>query len=461
MENKTKMPLKVNIIPKSSNIIPKGFSIIQESLNVILNLFQNLHSFYKLILLIFSFSLFSINAFAQATSELVAEKTEEIVWQILEWEEENSSVVLRYDIQIEKYNAKKDSYFPLLLLKTEDNRTSIKIEHQLESGIYRYKIISYDLLGFGTVESAWFDLVIYKAYEPEIKSISSNVNYSSTIYLEEYNDGVFNISGKNLFNIPTTGKEVSFTNYYLKKKNKNTFEVLIPIVVEVSSNNRNLVIKIDPEKMDTGVYHLIAKDASGLENEINSDCEFTIKYKKMMDFNISLGYSVPCILYDDTFNKYMNKKIWPISFTPKATFIPIKRRWGFLGLGLSGNWTRMSTNFDTYKITGNVISGFANFVYQKPFYKQVSESQRKHVMTFETYIGTGIVSFYDYAFTFSNGSKSEAYNKSNFGFDAGIAFQYFWTSRVYTELEIKYINAFTNGMTFGMVIPTISVGWQF
>ena len=90
----------------------------------------------------------NIIVFAQAEEEQEMTVGEEVQWQTLEWEDEGSAYVLHYDIEIEKYNAKKNVYEPMLSLKTEDNSTSVKIQPQLSSGKYRYRIISYDLLGF-------------------------------------------------------------------------------------------------------------------------------------------------------------------------------------------------------------------------------------------------------------------------------------------------------------------------
>ena len=400
----------------------------------------------------------NIIVFAQAEEEQEMTVGEEVQWQTLEWEDEGSAYVLHYDIEIEKYNAKKNVYEPMLSLKTEDNSTSVKIQPQLSSGKYRYRIISYDLLGFALEDAEWNELIIYKAFQPEIKDVSSNVNYSNTIYIEEYNDGIFNISGKNLFPMPEKGDELSYTTYWLRRKAlKNK---IFPIILE-NPDGKKLKIKLTDEQMDTGTYYFVAKDASGLESKLDSSSELIIKYKKMMDLNLSLGYSVPYMLYDDTIPVYMDSKIWPLSATPKITFVPVKRRWGFLGLGAMGSYTMMNADFENYKIDGSLISGFTNLVYQKPIYFRVSETQRKHIMTLEAHVGGGIVYFNNYVFSFSHDIKSEPLNSLNIAVDAGLALQYFITSRLYAEVDVTFINAFAKNTKFGMVVPTVSIGWQF
>ncbi|WP_296706355.1 hypothetical protein, partial [Treponema sp. UBA7570] len=68
-----------------------------------------------------------------------------------------------------------------------------------------------NLVDVPEVESSWFEFKIYKAYQPEILDIKSAANRSATLFLEEINDGVFNISGKNLFALPQNESDISFT----------------------------------------------------------------------------------------------------------------------------------------------------------------------------------------------------------------------------------------------------------
>ncbi|MCI5830862.1 MAG: hypothetical protein MR260_10465 [Spirochaetia bacterium] len=405
---------------------------------------------------------------AEAEDSLTAEENKEQVedlpvenfWQTLEWNEENPENVLCYQIEIEKYNSKAKDYESILSIKTENNSTSIKIEPALSCGVYRYKIISYDLLGLDAVESDWNELVIYKAFKPEIKGVSANVNYSSTIYLEEYNDGIFNIAGKNLFELPEDDKDISYTTYYLRKRGKKSSET-VPLVMEISPDHKKVKIKLEEKQMDTGSYYFVAKDASGLESDLDSDASLVIKYKKMFDLNVSAGYSVPYILYDSTLPDYLDKKMWPFSATAKATFIFSKHIWGYFGLGVEGNYTRMKASFETYDIEGNMITALGNFCYQLPVYKRVSATQKKHIMNIELHGGAGLVNFKDYVFYFPNDIESDPLNSSSVAVDAGIAIQYFFTSRLYTELQADFVHAFVKDMSLGMVIPTFSIGWQF
>ena len=117
--------------------------------------------------------------------EDVEETPVEDKWQQLEWEEENPEFVQYYEVIIQKYDEESVAYSEIIRLKTEDNSSHIRIQPLLPPGYYRFKVITYDLIGLPSVESEWKTFSIYKAYRPQINDISSKVNGSSTLYLEE------------------------------------------------------------------------------------------------------------------------------------------------------------------------------------------------------------------------------------------------------------------------------------
>ena len=89
--------------------------------------------------------------------------------------------------------------------------------------------------------------------------------------------------------------------------------------------------------LDVGTYTFIATDASGLQNEIDKNNEIIVKFKKSVDFDISGGYTLPVILFDDTIKDYLGSNIWPLSFSARLSFMPFKNRLGYFGIGLTGS----------------------------------------------------------------------------------------------------------------------------
>ena len=435
---------------------------------------NKIFSVYKAIF-IFSMLLFSALIFAQeqkttedflaAPQESAEEEESELSaqeqWQYLEWEEENPEYVLRYEVVIEIFSEKTKSFEEIRRIMTEDNSSKVQVNPLLSPGVYRYKVVSYNLVDVPEVESNWFEFKIYKAYQPEIADIKSAANRTGTLFLEEINDGIFNISGKNLFSIPQSETEISFTQYALLNSRKKNADPVIPEILE-NEKNRHLKVYFDLKKLDVGKYNFIATDASGLKSSSDRRSEIEIKFKKRVDFDLSAGYVFPVVLYDNTFEKYLDSNIMPFSAAARASFVPFKHRFGYFGLGIYGTYSRVYADYNNYQIDGNLINADALFLYQLPVRVKVKNSEkRRHILTFELHGGAGVSFFNDFKFHFAHDIVSDPLNSINLNALAGGAVQFYITNRLYTELSADYLMAFLKDMDFGMILPSVSIGWQF
>lgn len=435
---------------------------------------NKIFSVYKAIF-IFSMLLFSALIFAKeqkttedflaAQQESAEEEETELSaqeqWQYLEWEEENPEYVLRYEVVIEIFSEKTKSFEEIRRIMTEDNSSKVQVNPLLSPGVYRYKVVSYNLVDVPEVESNWFEFKIYKAYQPEIADIKSAANRTGTLFLEEINDGIFNISGKNLFSIPQSETEISFTQYALLNSRKKNADPVIPEILE-NEKNRHLKVYFDLKKLDVGKYNFIATDASGLKSSSDRRSEIEIKFKKRVDFDLSAGYVFPVVLYDNTFEKYLDSNIMPFSAAARASFVPFKHRFGYFGLGIYGTYSRVYADYNNYQIDGNLINADALFLYQLPVRVKVKNSEkRRHILTFELHGGAGVSFFNDFKFHFAHDIVSDPLNSINLNALAGGAVQFYITNRLYTELSADYLMAFLKDMDFGMILPSVSIGWQF
>ena len=394
--------------------------------------------------------------------EDVEETPIEDKWQQLEWEEENPEFVQYYEVLIQKYDEEFVAYSEINRLKTEDNSSYIRIQPLLSPGYYRFKVITYDLIGLPSVESEWKTFSIYKAYKPQVNDISSKVNGSSTLYLEEVNDGIFSVSGRNLFETSKNEKDIQFTKYFVVNQNDKKQNILVPEILNVEKNNRKIEFQMNMKDLDVGVYDFFAEDASGLKSESNNNSNFTVKFKKKVDFDLSAGYVLPVILFDDTINHYMGSNIWPLSGTFRMSFMPLKRSFGYFGVGLAGTYSRLFAEFPQYKIDGNLITAHLNFVYQLPIRFRIKNSdQRRHAFSLELHGGIGATFFNDIVFHFPHDINSKPLNSINLSFDVGGAVQVYITSRLYAEVGVDFVMAFMSDMQFGVLHPSVCIGWQF
>ena len=435
---------------------------------------NKLSSIYKAIFL-FLLILFSSFVFAQEQKpaenfsgdfeDLLPEEETELSaqeqWQYLEWEEENPEYVLHYEVVIESFSEKTNAFEEINRIMTEDNSSKVQVNPLLAPGVYRYKVISYNLVDVPEVESSWFEFKIYRAYQPEISDIKSAANRTGTLFLEEINDGIFNISGKNLFALPQSESDISFTEYALLNSKKKNADPIIPEILE-NEKNRRLKVYFDLKKLDVGKYNFVATDASGLKSNIDRRSEIEIKFKKRVDFDLSAGYVFPVVLYDGTFEKYLDSNLMPLSATARASFVPFKHRFGYFGFGIFGSYSRIFADYNNYQIDGNLINADALFLYQLPVrVKSKNSEKRRHILTFELHGGAGISFFNDFKFHFEHNIVSDPLNSLNLNAIAGGAIQFYITNRLYTEISADYLMAFLNDMDFGMILPSVSIGWQF
>lgn len=375
----------------------------------------------------------------------------EASWQLLEWEDETQRLTLRYEVIIAQRD-KRGSFNEILHLETKDNTPQIKIEPALEPGFYRYKVISYNLFNVAKAESDWEDFTIYKAYKPRVTGTTVSVNVNSNIYLDYDNDGIIAFEGRNLFMPAETPDDISFSEYVLQEdKGRKIYPAEI---LEHADNNRKIQFRFNMEDLDVGKYHLLVRDASGLTNDADSGNLLTVRFKKWMDLNLSAGYTCPVILFDDTFDTYFGKKIFPLSATTRITWFPYKRRWGNLGVGISAAYTIMSAQMDGYKIKSNLGMAHLYFAYSHPFFNKR--------LSLEAHVGAGVTALLGYQFEFDHNIKSEPQSSLNPSFMAGVAAQVFVYKHLFVEIGADFVMYFIPGdMTFGALYPVAGVGWQF
>ncbi|MCR4790551.1 MAG: hypothetical protein K5839_05675, partial [Treponemataceae bacterium] len=148
--------------------------------------------------------------------------------------------------------------------------------------------------------------------------------------------------------------------------------------------------------------------------------------------------------------------------TTKLSLMPSKNNFGYFGFGLEASYTRMDAAFDNYSISGNLITGHLNFIYQYALRRPVKNSKAmKNLLTFEVHAGPGLTFLYDYVFSFAHDLESEALNSLNISFDIGGAVDLYILKRLYLELNMDFIYAFMSDMQLGIFMPSVLIGWQF
>ena len=397
------------------------------------------------------------------SEEEIKDENPDAAWQYLEWIEDYPEYVMKYEVVIEEKKNDNAEWTEINRLYTEDNTTRVQIQPLLAPGLYRYKVITYDLIGIPEIESDWYEFNIYRAYIPQVRSVEASVSHSSTIYLDEINDGLFTVTGRNLFDLQEGPTDTSFTHYEVYNARRKNAEPVIPKILEFSDNNRRLRIQFNMEELDTGTYYFTATDASGLRSENDKDSSFTVKFRKAVDFDIAAGYTCPVIIFGDKMKEYLNTTVLPLSANAKISLMPFKRRFGYLGLGIDATYSRLLTKTEGYDLDGNYICGNALFIYQLPvrIKSKTDSTKLRHIATLELHGGAGISMFQNTVFHFPHNIDSEPLNSLDFCALAGISGQVYFTNRLYVEVGADFVMPFIENLPMGYVKPVAAVGWQF
>lgn len=367
--------------------------------------------------------------------------------------------VLKYEITIEQFSIIHNNWIKYFEHETNDEETQnciIYIEPTLPPGKYRSTIKVYNILGILESDlTSQDEFLVRQAFQPEVRNVTYPLYSRSTIYLDDLdNNGVVEVEGRNLFNLPETRQpipDIQATEYYLEgSKGKIEPESII----HHDDSNRKLTLQFDMKELDVGKYHLVAKDASGLHSENNASSEFAVKFRKWMDFDIEAGYTCGFVLHDDTIENYLGNTMFPLSGQFKISLIPIKHNWGYIGIGIRGNYSYFKSEHEGYDIDGNIMNGHAIFIYQLPLGK-------KRRLFLEVHVGAGVTYFHNVKFHFPHDIVSKQLNTLSLSYDAGTSFMFYPTKRLFVEAGGDFVFTQNKDMPMWEALPYAGIGWQF
>lgn len=380
------------------------------------------------------------------TVSSLSEDQKEIV-QNFSWDD--VEYISKYSFIIEMFDEKTNEYLQFNEpIDTIENKVSLILPY----GKYRYKIEVYNILELFEYETEWYYTEIIQTYQPELRDVTPRV-----IYLDEEQDGLFTLSGSQLR--PDTIFELINARSFGNQKIQAS-------LIEEDDRFRRVRIKIDPTLFDSGTYKFKVTNNGGLNDTFST---IKIQYKKVVDFNVSVGFSPVFILFDDLLSSYLNNnKFFPFFGNIRLTFIPIKKRVGYFGVSLFASYGTIGTSLipssdnsffaqNNYKITSGFLNSHLDFTYQKFLYK------RKLVL--DLHIGVGIMGFMNMKFKFTHDYESTPYNALNLTANGGLSLQYYILKRLYLECGCDFTYTFTqifnkSKLNLGFIQPTLQVGWQ-
>jgi hypothetical protein len=344
--------------------------------------------------------------------------------QILNWDAQE--YVLYYGVEIEKQAG--ETWGESLTGKTED----IFLEISLEPGIYRYRVRAYDFLERPGLASDWIQFEILPARQPELFRFSPD-----GFYLDENAAWVMTLSGKNL----SEGTEI-----FLEGPQGNRIQP-VKIRVEQPLNEAQVTFKYG---LDMGTYVIHVRNPGGLTTEIQG---FRVAFKKPVDINVAAGYRPLLPLYG-RINELFGMVFFPLGAYNRLSIIPIKQRWGYVGLELEPSWNRIKVRGDVYELQAQMPGAAIYGLYRRWF--------AGRVMSLDFRLGGGIYSLVDYHLTFEGGGKSNPILVLIPAIVSGASLQWHGTESFFIEAGLDFSHFFTvDNPSPGYLRPFAGLGWQF
>ena len=308
------------------------------------------------------------------------------------------------------------------------------IDVSLPPGNYRYKVTVINLLEQKEASSAYRNFDILIAYQPEVESVTPRL-----IYLDEFFDGTFTVTGGNFFDD---------TVFVFEKAGGGTI-TLKP--EEISKDGKKARFELNTNRFQPGTYVFVARDKSGL---VDKSEDVIFRFQKPIDTYVSLGYAFTGFTGESVFKAYYNRTVAPLGGVFRLSVLPFKRTYGHFGFNVNYSAAMMRKQLDDYTLDGALMLTNVNAAYVYPIIK--------HRLNLDIHAGAGAVFLMQSKFSFDGGSvKSPTYWYWGFDVDAGTALQVFVYKKMYLELNVDHFFVFRDGLPKYMFQPQFSVGWMF
>jgi hypothetical protein len=353
--------------------------------------------------------------------------------QTLTWTRTNAYF---YEVEIQRRN-QAGEWEDHIKERTEE----IFIELSLPPGMYRYRILSYNVLERVAAASDWTGIRIYPALEPVVES---------------FNPPAFHVdSQEEVYTLTLLGRDIQdAATVYIIAKTDNAKPVE-PLSIEPSEDGSFLSAVFSPEGLALGDYDIVVTNPGGLRTVKEG---FAVSFEKPVDLTLSLGYAPFVPLTGSLFIEY-DRLFYFLGFYGRFSVVPLKRLWGGMGGEIDVRFINMTTDGTTtgnkpFTLKGQLLPATLNFLYQKWL--------RDYTMTLNFRLGGGIAAVLNMQFNHDDGSNSEKPAVIYAALSAGASWQWYVWRGLFVELGLDYIQLIAgSGTPPGIVQARLGAGWRF
>jgi hypothetical protein len=316
-----------------------------------------------------------------------------------------------------------------------EQTSELFIEVSLPPGQYRYRVLSYNVLGRVAAVSEWVGMRIFVARQPVVESLNPG-----SYYFDKPSGSVTLI----LFGTDLSDE----AEIYLAEKAADNL-LTAPLAMYYSEDERSIRVVFPTAGLGLAPYEIVITNPGGLQARVN----FSAGFSSALDIPVSLGYSPALPLYGYVFDSF-SKPFYPAGLYGRLGIVPFKRLWGFLGAELTPRFLPVTTETDNYRVNGTMLALTLSGLYQYRF--------RDHTMALNLRLGAGAAAILGISYEHREGLTSEEVEAAFFLVSAGASFQWDLWRGLFLEAGLDYVQGISpNTPPPGFVQFNAGAGWKF
>ena len=353
--------------------------------------------------------------------------------QRLTWEE--ALYAVRYTVILERKTEHLDMYAEVLRRNVEITYIDISVP----PGEYRYRVLSYNILGMLDSQSDWEYFDVIQALYPTILTFTPNA-----FYFDRLTPRIILLTGENL--LPEA--EIYLESKTLADENGDPL-ILKPSEIFRNELGENMRLVFNEEDLLAGVYEIVIVNPGGLEFRAG---DFSIAMAKPYDINVSGGYTPMFTLFGQK-DYFLSRFFIPAGLSIRASFVPFKWNFGFLGAEISPNWAFLSSAQNDFKTSAHLVLVNVDVLFQYwIIQRELSLNARA---------GLGFAGIFNYLFEYNTGKTGDPISTSAFSFNLGASVQWLFYKQFFVEGGLDYIHIVHSEIPMGFVRIGIFGGYQF
>ena len=279
--------------------------------------------------------------------------------------------------------------------------------------MYRYRILSYNVLGRVGAASEWVGIRVFVAKQPAAQSFEPQAYFVDSLAEE--------------FTLTVRGGDLAEEGQLHIVRRRKGAKPVLPLSIKYSPDEDYLEAVFPGGGLELGSYDVVITNPGGMRQTLQG---FHVGFTRPTDIAVSLGYAPVFPASGYLFDSY-TETTYPLGFYARASVLPIKRLWGWIGFELALDYTGLKTQTDTYALSGDMAAVTAGALLQKWF--------RDYTLAMNLRLGAGMAAVANIEFEHPGGVRSEKKTSLLVALNAGASAQWMVSDYIFIEGGAEFV----------------------